>query len=158
MNNCKNCEFGQCTYCNDGYFLKPIENGMSCVACSTIGCLTCRSSSFCSNCTQRYYLSNNHCLPCSDPNCIECTSSSCLTCAPQHVILQNSSLCSRCPLKDCIECDSLGECLQCVKGKFVIDGQCVSCAVSNCEECVDGRVGLCEECKDGYFLTNASLC
>jgi hypothetical protein len=62
-------------------------------------------------------------------------------------------VCTRCLLEECEQCDPAGVCLQCQQGKYLIDGQCEECSVSNCAECEDDSPAACQECQPGYYLT-----
>ena len=135
-------------------------------------CITCTSSSRCTQCNTNYYTINNakyKCVLLSDiadrnkyyledntyyscslnggvQNCLECTSkTTCTECKPEYTIVDNN-------LAQCIKISSLD------LKRYYFDsatGRYFSCnnPITYCLECNNNR-NLCSKCEEGYVFVN----
>jgi hypothetical protein len=162
-----------CTNCNSGYYL----SGSSCRYCG-IHCKTCSNDLVCiecefgyylknqgcvSECGDRYFYSNNVCLPC-DNNCLSCSDNICTKCESEYYL--NHGICAlECNIgyytenseclpcnSNCISCNNREICNQCYHGYHPNEGLCEPICAIFCNSCYDSST--CDECKPGYYLKN----
>ena len=115
--------------------LRSVEVGLSCLLACIPNCLTCSSSSDCSQCESGFFSqpssvacestcpsrhfpnpSTRVCEACSDPHCLDCSSDKniCSSCSTDEKYYLDGSTCSYCPdpfltgFNSCMSCDQTG--------------------------------------------------
>lgn len=129
----------------------------SCLSCNST-CTTCLNSSFCTNCSQNYLLSNNICL-------LDCSK------IKNGTFLSNGQ-CKSCGT-NCQTCLNVSQCSSCNSPFFLDGGACLpNCSIiSNstyllnrtCERCPIGcascyNQSYCTTCKSNYTLLANNSC
>jgi hypothetical protein len=150
-----------CSTCFAGYSL---ISGL-CTFCDTFmsNCLSCTSSTHCTDCHPTYYISANSsaCFSCAAvpvPNCYDCSSPSvCVTCINDTYYPNITGLCTLCGVEipNCYRCNvnagaSQFNCIECDLYYFLNSTVCQSCSSINplCIECLN--LYTCTLCSTGY--------
>ena len=166
VNNCTKCEVYNHTLCEscDSRFFVESQSGQ-CSSCLP-RCLTCSNDTVCLGCEAHYDFNatSSQCetSECQVSNCSKCKVTDaygCEICA-QSFFLQNSSLCSSCPL-NCLSCQNGVSCDTCAPNHaFNATTAVCECQNSpNCMTCNAPDSSTCAACKGGFFLNDADkLC
>ena len=147
----------------------------SCQPCG-VDCLSCFSSTVCTQCVPEYYLVGTGCLQCSF-GCAACTSGTACSTCNDGLYITSSGTCSACGggvatctlatvqtcqdayfmlgticagcFTNCKTCSDFVTCSQCSLNYYLgpTATNCLSCP-SNCRICTDGT--SCSECTSGY--------
>ncbi|KAL4488465.1 hypothetical protein ABPG72_013033 [Tetrahymena utriculariae] len=186
---CTECtDMATCQSCISGYYLDTNNSCISscpngqfpnvqnqCQNCSIANCYLCSSLTSCTQCNDKFYLSNSQCLSC-DQACTKCfgpTQQQCFGCI-QNKYLYNSaclsqpnctalvgyfpnfqtSICQACQGK-CKTCTSQNTCSSCINGYYLQDNNCLPCP-SQCSSCQSST--LCSSCYQNYYLDKNNNC
>ena len=169
---------GTCVSCPSGSYCDGVNIYATCPGagyyCDSTGihkcsekyssnCATCTSSA-CTSCLSKYYLSGKNCLECS-AGCNKCTSGSyCTKCSTYYYLNSTTHACDSCSdvLTGCMRCSSKSKCSVCSGGYYLnTTNKCSVCSVSNCIKCIDGRDAsspACELCSAGYYINTSGTC
>lgn len=158
LNDCPDVQYfkdstGRCKKC-ENYDSYCITDNRSCV------CTKCYPNMMLLeklNKTNNNYSISTQCVACGEVKlgCIACDSSGCSKCT-QEYYLNNNGACSSCKDPYCRNCDSKGECLDCLEGLFLnkLTNTCDFC-FENCSIC-DNALS-CISCEKGFYY-DAGLC
>ncbi|KAL4429909.1 hypothetical protein ABPG74_022932 [Tetrahymena malaccensis] len=167
VQKCTQClqnDGGQCTICQNGYYL---TSNFQC--CSVKNCDVCSSQDInqCQLCSQNFQLDDNfQCIynPCSVQNCSQCVlgqSSQCQICKQFHNLDQNQQCVQMCNVPNCLACieNNPYQCETCIQNYVPQGNFCVvNCLVQNCSQCVFGQSNQCQVCNQYYQLDLNSQC
>lgn len=138
-----------CTSCYPGYELQnsncilPRNDDKHCDLRAGLLCLHCRNG---------YWLNNGICTQVRS-NCrtYEQATGACLSCNSDQLFLKGECLSFPNPNdRNCIQVDSQNNCIACVDGYYVKDGQCRAVSILCLQ--FDNTIGSCTQCRPGYFL------
>ena len=72
--------------------------------------------------------------------------------------LQADGSCKKCEVNNCVECEDITKCTQCMLGYSPIDGtHCRECLL-NCAVCSAIDITQCSQCFEGYYLVSGTTC
>lgn len=115
----------------------------------------------CLQCLPGYFVtSNGTCLPgvmgCN--NSMPANPAICQGCYPGSYLDLNTLFCVECP-ENCLTCNRINTCLQCLDGYFLTGNANILCApncIEPCMSCIPGNPQACTSCIAGYYYSNGS--
>lgn len=162
--NCLQCEANcfLCTQCGPNY-IATINNN-TCIAYSTLGCLTTNSTG-CATCNAGNGVQIDFsgtglggCVPCQDMNCAQCSVNyqACTGCRANYFLDVLNNTCLSAVSLGCVTTNSSG-CATCLAGQGALTNfqgtgllGCVPCSDIHCGSC-STNAQYCSVCQSGYF-------
>ncbi|KAM6984828.1 proprotein convertase subtilisin/kexin type 5 [Aplochiton taeniatus] len=185
-------EYDDCMACEEGCKKCVLYNPKHCLSC-TDGFYKFLEGCY-KNCPAKTYSVEEEmtCVPCDD-NCVSCDQHECYWCETDLFLSEgkcapkcpdgfygdeDTQECEECP-PDCVTCEGpdSDDCVSCIEGERLVDGECVaglpsSCPVktflseegdceachASCESCSGEEKNQCKTCTKGHFLTGDQTC
>ena len=139
--------------CQGGY----ININGTCTPCSDIQkCSTCSKDNLseCIDCKEGFYLHNKQCVSICPKGTFENNQSkTCDPCLVSCETCSDSSTCDTC-LSGLYFVENKKTCDKCNDKNVIINNECKSCKVNNCDNCDSSDDYTCSICKSGFVLYN----